>query len=74
MDKTIKTDKTLTFPLRSYTPLQLSAFYQVNKKTFLKWLKPFQQEIGHREGHYYNINQVITIFEKIGMPGSCVID
>jgi hypothetical protein len=74
MDKTLKIETNKTFPLRSYTPLQLCALYEVSKKTFLKWIKPFQTEIGRREGHYYNINQVVTILEKLGLPGRCVID
>jgi hypothetical protein len=56
-------------PLKAYTPLQLSAMYEVSKKTFNKWLLPFTKEIGARNGHYYTIKQVQVIIEKIGSPG-----
>jgi len=57
------------FPMRAYSALELSRFYNVCKKTFMRWLKPFEPVIGERQGRYYNINQVKTIFEKLGTPG-----
>jgi hypothetical protein len=64
-----KTQKTTSLELRSYTPLQLSRMYEVSKNTFLKWLKPFEKEIGTRNGHYYSIRQVEIIIDKLGFPG-----
>jgi hypothetical protein len=55
--------------MRAYTALELSRFYKVCKKTFMRWLKPFESAIVERQGRYYNINQVKTIFEKLGIPG-----
>jgi hypothetical protein len=74
MSKTTPTTTCATLPLRPYTPLQLSEMYQVSKKTFNKWLKPFAAEIGRRNGHFYTINQVQVIIEKIGFPGILVAD
>jgi hypothetical protein len=48
--------------------------YQVSKKTFNKWLQPFAEEIGERHGHYFTVNQVQTIIEKIGFPGILIAD
>ncbi len=63
-------EKTQTkFPMRAYTAMELSRIYKVCKKTFMRWLKPFEEQIGERQGRYYNINQVKTIIEKLGMPG-----
>ena len=63
-------EKTQTkFPMRAYTAIELSRIYKVCKKTFMRWLKPFEEQIGERQGRYYNINQVKTIIEKLGMPG-----
>jgi hypothetical protein len=56
------------FPLRAYTALELSKVYKVCKKTFMRWLKPFEEAIGVRLGRYYNINQVKIILEKLGTP------
>lgn len=57
------------FPMRAYTALELSKFYKVCKKTFMRWLVPFESAIGERQGRYYNINQVKIIIEKLGTPG-----
>ena len=56
------------FPMRAYTALELSKIYKVCKKTFMRWLKPFDSIVGERQGRYYNINQVKTIIEKLGTP------
>ena len=74
MYKPIKTLAVPSFPLKAYTPLQLSAMYEVGKKTFNKWLVPFASEIGERRGHYYNIIQVQIIIEKIGFPGILIAE
>jgi len=56
------------FPIRVYTALELSEKYNVCKKTFIRWIKPFEEIIGERQGRYYNINQVRVIIEKLGTP------
>jgi response regulator of citrate/malate metabolism len=56
--------------LRPYTIAELADMYGVSKKTFRKWLEPFQELIGERIGFFYSIVQVKIIFEKLGMPGS----
>jgi hypothetical protein len=33
-------------------------------------LKPFEKEIGERHGNFYNILQVIKIFELLGEPSN----
>ena len=72
--KIIKTIAVTNLPLKPYTPLQLSQMYEVDKKTFNKWLIPFASEIGEREGHYYTVNQVQTIIERIGFPGILIAE
>jgi hypothetical protein len=67
--KNNKTESLATLELKSYTPLQLSRMYDVSKNTFLKWVKPFSQDLGERVGHYYSIKQVAIIIEKLGTPG-----
>lgn len=56
------------FPVRAYTAQELSKIYKVCKKTFMRWIKPFEEVIGERQGRYYNINQVKIILEKLGTP------
>lgn len=33
-----------------------------------KWIKPLEPELGPRNGHFFNVNQVTVIFEKLGIP------
>ena len=56
------------FPLRVYSAQELSTIYKVCKKTFMRWIKPFEEVIGERHGRYYTINQVKIIIEKLGVP------
>ncbi len=74
MSKTINTIAATSIPLQPYTPLQLSAMYLVSKKSFNKWLQPFAEEIGERKGHFLTVNQVQTIIEKIGFPGTLIAE
>lgn len=57
-----------TIQLRAYSVPELAALYQVCDRTFKKWVKPFAIEIGPRTGRLYNVNQVKTIFSRLGMP------
>ncbi len=44
--------------------------YQVSVKTFNAWLKPFEDKIGMKRGRYYTVNQVKTMLEVLGVPGT----
>jgi hypothetical protein len=59
---------TLKNELRAYTTKELAELYKVNERTFKRWIEPFSSTIGERNGHFFNINQVRTIFEKLGSP------
>ena len=74
MSKITKTIAHTSLPLKPYTPLQLSRMYEVDKKTFNKWLAPFIAEIGERAGHFYTVNQVQVIIERIGFPGILIAE
>jgi len=50
------------------TKKELAALYQVNVKTFCRWLVPFHNEIGKPAGNFYLPKQVVIIFDKIGPP------
>ena len=58
------------FPLKPYSVTELSAIYQIHRTTMLRWLEPFENEIGEKHGRFYNVKQVQTIFEKLGVPSS----
>lgn len=57
------------FDLRAYNTTQLARLYKVDYRTFNKWLKPHQSLIGERIGQMYNVNQVLIIIDKLGVPG-----
>ncbi|HXA02511.1 MAG TPA: hypothetical protein VNW99_11020 [Cytophagaceae bacterium] len=46
----------------------LAAQYGICSRTLAKWIKPFEKEIGKREGYYFTIAQIKIIFDKIGEP------
>jgi hypothetical protein len=62
------------FQLRPYTISELSDIYGVSKKTFRKWLEPFQNEIGIRNGFFYSVKQLQVIIDKLGIPSMLDLD
>lgn len=54
--------------LKPYSLVELSRLYTVCDRTMKKWIKPFQNEIGEKNGRYYSISQVKVIFDKLGLP------
>jgi transposase-like protein len=58
--------------IKAYSTKELAGIYGVCDKTFKKWIKPFQQEIGQRQGRYYNVAQVTIIFSKLGVPSKII--
>jgi len=55
--------------MKHYSTKELARFYGVCDKTLLKWMKPFTDDIGPKQGRYYTVAQVSVIFEKLGRPG-----
>ena len=52
----------------AYTLQQLAGLYGISVRTLNRWLKPFSEEIGKRNGHFYNIRQIEIIFSHLGDP------
>ena len=59
-----------TFELKPYSVTELAKVYNVCNRTIKKWMKPFEKEIGEKQGRYYTVSQVKVVFEKIGLPGT----
>ena len=57
------------FEVRPYKLKELINLYGVSRRTLLKWLKYYENEIGVRDGHYYNITQVRKISQYLSLPG-----
>lgn len=60
--------------IKPYTHKELAALYGVSWLTFQKWLKPFETEIGSKNGHFYSTRQVEIIFSKLGLPSIYIAD
>lgn len=54
--------------VKPYTTSELVELYGVNEKTFRKWLRPFNEEIGRKNGAYFTCRQVKVIFDKLDVP------
>ncbi len=68
MKQMMKEQISLIEVIKPYSTKDLAAYYQVCDKTFKKWLIPFSQEIGTKNGRYYSVVQVKIIFDRLGMP------
>jgi hypothetical protein len=55
-------------PLRAYNLKELASLYSVSRLTFKRWLKPFEKDIGKRNGYYYSVKQIEIILDKLGTP------
>lgn len=53
---------------RHYSAKQLAFFYLISKPTFQRWIEPYQDQVGVRNGNYYTSAQVEIIFQKLGVP------
>ncbi|MEY2828675.1 MAG: hypothetical protein RIQ33_533 [Bacteroidota bacterium] len=58
-----------SFELKPYSITELAKVYSVCNRTIKKWMRPFEKEIGEKQGRYYTVSQVKVVFEKIGLPG-----
>lgn len=58
-----------TLRIKPYTVKQLAIIYGVSPKTFRKWVRPFKDEIGYRNGHFYSVLQLKVIIGRLGAPG-----
>ena len=58
----------LEFPIKAYSPKQLCAFYNCDRKTLRKWLRNLEKEIGPRIGNYFTPRQVRVLVELLGEP------
>lgn len=54
--------------VKPYSIGELAGIYEVCVRTMNRWLKPHQDRIGQRQGRFYNVKQVLIIFEQLGFP------
>jgi hypothetical protein len=54
--------------IKPYTQQELSDLYDVSSRTFRRWIKLFENQLGKRLANIYMISQVELIFNKLGIP------
>src|SRR6266704_2373533 len=54
--------------IKAYPLTQLAKLYLADRKTMIKWIKPFEHLIGEKIGAYYRPDQVRIIFDHLGLP------
>jgi hypothetical protein len=64
--------KNLELDVKPYTTKEMAAIYHVSPKTFNRWVNRIRTDVGEKNGRFFTINQVKTIFDKIGLPGTIV--
>ena len=57
-----------------YTTKQLSVIYNVDRRTFYKWLNDIKNDLGKRNGYYWSILQVRMIFRKLSLPDNIILE
>ena len=59
--------------IKPYTQKELASIYGLSAKTFRKWIRALDAELGKRIGYYYNIEQVKIVFSRLQLPTSVTI-
>ena len=59
--------------VKPYTQKELAAIYGVSAKTFRKWIRVMDIELGNRIGYYYSIEQVKIVFTRLQLPTTVTI-
>jgi hypothetical protein len=60
--------ETSQIQLKACSKNDLVELYKVNWKILKAWIKPHEEEIGPRIGHFYTPKQMKIILEKLGFP------
>lgn len=71
MNTTTKTNEDTgetTFTAMPLSSNQLARLYGISRKTLYKWMAPFCEEIGQKNGRFFTTAQVKTIVQKLGLP------
>ena len=55
-------------PVMPYSPSELWDLYCVSRHIWRRWFRKIKEDVGPRQGRYYNIQQVRIIFEKLDPP------
>jgi transposase len=60
--------------IKAYSITELANIYDVDIRTLKKWMKPFKNDIGEKQGRFFNIPQVKVILARLSLPSWVIID
>jgi hypothetical protein len=61
-------DETGKLIIRPYRMIDLTQIFDVNYKTFKRWVSNIEKELGKPNGKYYSIRQVEYMIAQFGLP------
>ena len=56
------------FTIKTYSLKEVAELYEIDTRTLVKWIDPFEKEIGKRIGYFYTPKQIKIITDKLGIP------
>lgn len=60
--------------LKPYKKKEVRAMYEMNYKAFKTLIDKHKDAIGECPGQYYDVNQLLIIFSKLGIPSAYLSD
>lgn len=54
--------------IKPYRVIDLTKIFDVNYRTFKRWVSNIEKEMGKPEGNYYSIRQVEYMIAQFGLP------
>jgi transposase-like protein len=58
--------------IKVYTKKELAELYEIDRRTFNKWIKKHEEKIGEKTGRFYTTQQIKVIFEVLGLPSKII--
>ena len=70
--QTAEANGDVSFTITPLSTKQLAKLYGISLKTLYRWLHPFTEVIGERNGRFYTNAQVKIIVQKLGIPAEII--
>jgi hypothetical protein len=62
----------VTFTITPLSSNHLAKLYGISRKTLYRWMAPFCEDIGQKNGRFFTTAQVKIIVQKLGMPSETI--
>lgn len=54
--------------IKPYRLIDLAQIFDVNYRTFKRWIANIKKEVGEPDGRFYSVNQVEYMISQFGLP------